>query len=361
MDILQELCSVPTAPFAEGHVVRFVTDFVQRRPKLRLTSDATGNLLISLKSSSNRPRWVFTAHMDHPGFVAGKTLDKNRVQAFFRGWVRNEYFQHARLRFFNGSTEIRGVIESNTLREQDQTPVPDELIVRVAGEVPPGSVGMFDVGAGRYRAGKFYCRCCDDLGGAAACLAMLDHLHAGPPPQSPVAVLLTRGEEAGFIGCIAACQKPTLLKKTDRVLAIECSPVQPHTPQGKGVIIRVGDKSSTFNSSLTYFLGHQAEQLRKKQPTFQYQRALMAGGTCEATVYDIYGFTAASMCVALGNYHNMDTKKQKIGPEYIDVSDWQNMRALFIHLAKTSHEYQPGHAILKQRILARYDKMKHLL
>ena len=32
----------------------------------------------------------------------------------------------------------------------------------------------------------------------------------------------------------------------------------------------------------------------------------MPGGTCEATVYDVYGFTAARICVALGNYHNMD-------------------------------------------------------
>jgi len=42
----------------------------------------------------------------------------------------------------------------------------------------------------------------------------------------------------------------------------------------------------------------------------------MPGGTCEATVYDVYGFTAGSICVALGNYHNMDREKMKIGPEY---------------------------------------------
>src|SRR4029453_12836536 len=56
---------------------------------------------------------------------------------------------------------------------------------------------------------------------------------------------------------------------------------------------------------------------------------LMPGGTCEATVYDVYGFTAASICVALGNYHNMDTAKRRIGPEFIDVADWRNMVKLF--------------------------------
>jgi len=361
MDILKALCSVPTAPFAEDRVVQFVTDFVKLRPKLRLTRDATGNLLISLKSTSTRPRWVFTAHMDHPGFVAGKTLGKHRIQALFHGWVRNQYVQHTRVRFFNGPTEIRGVIEKTIAEEYDDRQVPKEAVVRVAGEVPPGSVGMFDVGEGRYAGGKFLCRCCDDLAGAAACLAMLDHLHRRPPTKSPIAVLLTRAEEVGMLGCLAACQKPTLLKKTDRVIAIECSALQPQAPQGKGVIIRVGDRVSIFNSSLTYFLAHQAEQLQKKQPQFNYQRALMPGGVCEATAYDIFGFTAASLCVPLANYHNMDTQKEKIGPEYIDLSDWQNMRALFIHLAQTGHEYQPGHALLKQRILKRYEKLKHLL
>ena len=56
----------------------------------------------------------------------------------------------------------------------------------------------------------------------------------------------------------------------------------------------------------------------------------MPGGTCEATVYDVYGFTAASICVALGNYHNMDRERKKIAPEYIDLGDWENMVKLFL-------------------------------
>jgi putative aminopeptidase FrvX len=220
---------------------------------------------------------------------------------------------------------------------------------------------MFDQGVGRYKAGKFLCRACDDLAGAAACLTMLDTL-AKKPPKSPVAVLLTRAEEEGFIGCIATCLHGTLLnKKTDRVIAIETSKEQPFAPQGGGAIIRIGDRSSVFNSSLSYFLTHQAEQLAKKDKAFKHQRALMPGGTCEATVYDIYGYTAASICVALGNYHNMDSKRSKIGPEYIDVADWKNMVKLFIHLARTGHEYEPGHKLLKERVEKRFRKLRPLL
>ena len=69
MRLLHELCSVPTAPFAEGHVVRYVERFAQERPGLILRRDTSGNLLLSLPKTTQAPRWVFAAHMDHPGFV----------------------------------------------------------------------------------------------------------------------------------------------------------------------------------------------------------------------------------------------------------------------------------------------------
>jgi endoglucanase len=219
---------------------------------------------------------------------------------------------------------------------------------------------MFDQGAGRTRGQRFLSRVCDNLAGAAAALTMIDQL-LRKPVKVPVAVLLTRAEEEGFIGAIAASIKPKLLRKTDRIIAIECSATQPHAPQGRGAIIRVGDRTSIFNSSLTYFLAQQAETLAKRDKTFKYQRALMSGGTCEATVYDVYGFVAASICVPLGNYHNMDKDKKAIGPEFIDVNDWKNMVKLFTQVARNGHEYQGGHEMLKQRVEARFSKMRKYL
>ena len=362
MDLLRSVCSIPTAPFVEGRVGEFVREFVGRRKKLALRADRFGNLLIELKSGSRLPRWVFTAHMDHPGFVAGKMLDEHRLKAVFRGWVKVEYVRGTRVRFFDGDGEVRGVVVEATVADYDRRAVPDEVIVRVERAVAAGSPGMFDQGVGRYRRGKFFSRACDDLAGVAACLEMMDQLsRAKRGTRSPVAVLLTRAEEEGFIGCIAACEHRTLLRRNDRVVAIECSSEQAAAPQGKGVIIRVGDRASIFNSALTYFLGQQAEELKKKDRKFQYQRALMPGGVCEATVYDVYGYTAASLCVALGNYHNMDVKSGKIAAEYIDVGDWRNMVKLFVRVAEHGHEFLPGHAVLRGRILKRFKKMEKLL
>ena len=358
LTLLHEFCSLPTAPFAEGRVVEYVQRFAKQR-RLKLSRDDAGNLLIELPTRSRGPRWIFAAHMDHPGFVATRMRDDGRtLEAAFRGWVMAEYVRGAKVRFFDGDREMTGVVQDVTI--SDERPVPVSAIVKVSGTVAPNSPGMFDQGEARTKGKLFYSRAIDDLAGAAAALQMIDGLRR-KPPASPVAVLLTRAEEEGFVGAIAASIKPKLLRKSDRIIAIETSAMQPYAPQGKGTIIRVGDKTSIFNSQLTYFLTQQAEALAKRDKTFAYQRALMPGGTCEATVYDVYGFTAASICVALGNYHNMDRAKEKIGAEYIDLNDWRNMVKLFLQVARNGHTFEPGHKALRARVEKRFGKLKHLL
>jgi endoglucanase len=350
MNILQELCSIPTAPFVEDRVVEYVQRFVAGRKRLRMARDQVGNILIELAGRGRKrreARWVFAAHMDHPGMVARRMIDGRTVEAEFRGYVLAEYVRGTKVRFFDGDEEIPGkVIAVTGDKDGERAKI---VRVRVARAISAGSLGMFDQGTGRVKQGRFYSRACDDLGGAAAALAMIDELHSAPPTV-PVAVLLTRAEEAGFVGALGACLKPKLLKKSDRLIAIETSAEQTYAPLGRGPIIRVGDKTSTFDSSLTYFLTQQAEAMKKKDRKFQYQRALMPGGTCEATVYDVYGYHAASICVALGNYHNMDRRKKRIGPEYIDVGDWRNMVRLFVALARHGQEYEPGHKALRARL-----------
>src|SRR5689334_13202491 len=96
--ILRDVCSIPTAPFAEGEVVRYVERFVEARKRLSLARDRAGNLLITLKPRrpTTKPRWVFGAHMDHPGFVALRMAQARTVEAAFRGGVAIEYVRGTR-------------------------------------------------------------------------------------------------------------------------------------------------------------------------------------------------------------------------------------------------------------------------
>lgn len=356
--ILHEVCSLPTAPFVEDRVIAYARRFAKER-KLKITEDRFGNVLLELRGTRRGgPRVVFTAHMDHPGFVADKMLDGQTLQATFRGWVLAEFVKGEKVRFFVGDQEVAGVV-TEAVPERKSTRI-EQAIIRVKGPVPPKSAGMFDQGESRLKGGKFHSRAIDDLAGLAAALQMLDQL-SRKPPAANVAVLLTRAEEEGFIGAIAASLHPKLLRKTDQLIAIECSAMQPYAKQGDGCIIRIGDRTSVFNSSLSYFITEVAAALKKKDTAFKYQRALMPGGTCEATVYDVYGFTAGSICVPLGNYHNMDRNRKKIGPEYIDLNDWLNMVKLFVAVAKNAHTYEPGMKTLKHKIQTRFEKVRHLL
>src|SRR5258706_13742182 len=84
--ILQEVCSLPTAPFLEKRVVEYVKKFVAERKKLRLAKDEHGNLLISLPGRSKAvARWGFTGHMDHPGLVSRRIVDGKKGEGGFRG------------------------------------------------------------------------------------------------------------------------------------------------------------------------------------------------------------------------------------------------------------------------------------
>jgi endoglucanase len=87
----------------------------------------------------------------------------------------------------------------------------------------------------------------------------------------------------------------------------------------------------------------------------------MPGGTCEGTVFDAHGYTAGAVCVPLGNYHNMDRERKVIGPEYIDLSDWQNEVKLFVRLGEQSHQVDLKFAGLKSRLAKRFASMRKYL
>jgi endoglucanase len=364
MKILHDLCAIPTAPFAEERALRFIDDFATARHRLRLSKDRFGNRLLLLPGTSaaaRRARLIFVAHTDHPGFVARRMVRTGVVEADFRGGVLREYVQGAKVRFFDENGEVTGVVIAAS-SPKDRTNYPSHTHVRVRSDVSPGAAGMFDQGVGRVRGGKFYCRVCDDLAGAAAALTMLDQLHASRSRlRATVGVLLTRGEEEGFIGALAAVLHPTLLRESDRIISIECSAIQPFAKQGDGVILRVGDRTSIFNSQLMYWMTREAEALARRDKRFKHQRALMPGGSCEGTVFDAWGYLTGAACVALGNYHNMDRDRKRMGPEYVDVNDWNNMVKLFVRLAKHAHEFEPGMSPLKRRLEKHFGKRRRLL
>jgi endoglucanase len=131
-----------------------------------------------------------------------------------------------------------------------------------------------------------------------------------------VRLLFTRAEEVGFLGAIAAVKHGTM-PRASRVLALENSRSFADSPIHGGPIVRVGDRLSVFSPALTAAVAARAAEIAgasasssgppRIEPAspWRWQRKLMAGGACEATVFCQGGYEATCLCLPLGNYHNM--------------------------------------------------------
>lgn len=323
--IAGKVLSRPTAPFREEAVVLAAGAFAAQRPWVVITKDADGNLHLSRRGARRTASpAVFSAHMDHPGFIA--TACRRAGQAFrvktdFRGGVEDRYFPGAKVRFFPDEIPAR-VLSVRKTKGGDKT-----ALLESSSPVEPGAFGMWDLPPFRRdgKKGLLWSRAVDDLAGAAAILALFDVLpEIDPRARMDVRGILTRGEEVGFWGAIGAA-RAKLFPKGSRMISLEASKALSHAPLGGGPILRTGDRASVFDDGLTRSLAATAHRLaQESRGAFRWQRKLMDGGTCEGTAYQAYGFRTGALCVPLLNYHNMGADG-KIAAEAAALSDLAGM------------------------------------
>jgi endoglucanase len=228
--------------------------------------------------------------MDHPAFVITE-VNGRRASFQFRGGVRAEYFEDAPIQFVTG--------DAGGGRVAEYAPSAREGVIEVIGPTPrPGDLARWRLNRTRPRQGRLLAPACDDLAGAAAALAALDRTR-GSSDLRHFGVLLTRAEEMGFIGAIHAARTGSIPDGA-RLLSIEASRASSDAPIGGGPVIRVGDALTVFDPDLTNLIGREAAKRG-----IRHQRKLMAGGSCEATALEAYGYRATGLCLAMGNYHNM--------------------------------------------------------
>lgn len=326
---LLELTDLPTASGREDRVVQWVQRWAQRRPDVRCRVDRAGNLLLTVTGRRRRPPVIATAHLDHPAFVVTGVQGRT-VHAEFRGGVMAPYFEDARVEVIDRLDEAHAA----TVVGYDAPHA--TLQLRRSAPVAPGDIARWRFAANRLgiAGGRIRARACDDLAGAAAALTALDRARSRPELRH-FGVLLTRAEEVGFIGAIAACKLGTI-PATARLLSIETSRSFADSPIGGGPIVRVGDRSSIFDAELT---NRVTEIVRGRR--LPHQRKLMDGGSCEATAFGAYGFRATGLCLALGNYHNMvdidgvagGARPAVVGPEIVGLDDFDGLVRLMLATA----------------------------
>lgn len=303
--ILERLARQPTTSYHEERVAAEATALAKGFGA-RIRPDRHGNLRISPPSPrKGAPVWL-VAHMDHPGVeVVG------RRQAILLGGLAPAYFRRGtRLRFYHEGEPVPARVQrySRTTYRFALSPSPEVDSLR------RGDMGVFDLEDFAVRGGLVHARQLDDLAGSSVSLAAMER--ACRSRRLNLHALLTRAEEEGFVGTLAAIEDEAIPRNAI-IVNVEASKAIPGVQIGGGPVIRVGDRRKTFDPHAESLLLAARAKLPKSKPV---QRWLMSGGTCEATPWGLYGWSATGVAIPLGNYHNQGPRN-RLEPEIVAAKD----------------------------------------
>ncbi|MGV3757887.1 MAG: M20/M25/M40 family metallo-hydrolase [Verrucomicrobiota bacterium] len=329
LNFAERLMRCATAPYFEEEV-RAVAESICLEQGLDCERDNYGNLLVSYRKGGKTRPLALAAHLDHPGFEIVKQLSPRRWLAKFRGGVGDDYFRAGvPLRLM--PQQVKATLGKRVGKEKVF-----EVEATKAVEGQPEFV-VWEMEDFAIRKGIIHGRACDDLIGCAATLAAMVQLKQQRAAVNVIGIL-ARAEEVGFHGALMVAEQK-LIPANALIVSLETSRELPPVKMGQGVIIRVGDRSSIFDSDATRFLSEAAGELGKVDKKFLSQRALMSGGTCEGTAYQEYGYQTTALCVALGNYHNC-ASGNRIKAEYVSVADAEGMVKLLVASAKRMKDFE---------------------
>jgi endoglucanase len=342
---LSEILRRSTAPFHEQLVTAPIKAFARERG-LGLKEDRAGNLVLEYRRPRRGQQPVaFTCHTDHPGFeviaVRGRTATLRLL-----GGVDEPTLRNSRILLLGAAGPVRAEVLAVKMakdRRVDDT----TLRVRCAAPVAVGDWGHFDLVRLSLAGGKIRSKALDNVLSAALILKLLDDFSADERPAHVYGVF-TVAEEVGFVGAMEL-MKSNLLPRRVPMVVMETSRELPGFKIGAGPVVRVGDRLSVYDDELTRWLTETAEALAKREPGFRFQRALMPGGACEASLYQLEGRPTCALAIALANYHNMG--RRGAAAEWVSRSDAEQM--LMLLTALTTSGPKPGRREELRRLLWR--------
>lgn len=302
--ILERLARQPTTPLHE-HAVAAEATAVARSFGASVRADPFGNLVVAPPRPRRGPPIWLVAHMDHPGLEVIRP-----GEAKLLGGVGDPYLRRGlRLRFYHDGEPVPAVLRRF---------VKSRRTIRFEGphasRLRRGDFGVWELEDFRLAGGRVHGRQLDDLAGCAVSLVAVER--ACHDRRLNLRALLTRAEEVGFVGTLGAATNG-LIPKGAWIINAEASKAILGVTIGGGPVIRVGDRSRTFDAAAENLLLLARAKLGSRRSV---QRALMSGGTCEATPWNLFGYRATGVAIPLGNYHNQGPGN-RLRPEIVAIQD----------------------------------------
>jgi endoglucanase len=329
LSVLQRIALPPTAPYHEWGVLDAIRGELERGG-IPTRTDAFGQVHARVSGGAAKRALIFAAHTDHPAFeiieASGKT-GKARVLGGFRQRVFPSDVA-VTVHEDAGSASFAATLSDPVT---DIQPLHNSTTVcRIRGERPLaiGQFAVLDFPSADVAGDEIRMRAADDLAGCALIVSVLLALRTERAPHD-VHAIFTRAEETGLYGARLAAEDG-LLPHDAYVVSVEASRALPGAEAGKGIVVRAGDFHNTFSNEAERYLRVARERLAERGiPT---QRALLIGGTCEASSFVRLGWKATGIALPNVNYHNA-APDGGFAPEIVRLGDLLSGIALGVEAA----------------------------
>jgi len=374
---LLSLLEQPTAPYREGLVIEWVKKELNKSG-VPFFQDSTGNIIMGVGSeqeyrillgqSDKEPLRMFIAHMDHPGFHGVRWKSDQNLEIKWFGGSPRKHLVGSRVWLSNSRGDVYQGILSSAVLAPKKTHLSKGTVrikEKCADQKATSLFGGFGFRKAVWeKAGLIYTKAADDLVGCF--VAIETAKKAAKQPTRKFIGVLTRAEEVGFVGCIAHFEEGWLksAKRPIVVVSLETSRTLPGAIVGKGPVVRLGDKAGVFSGPAIEVLS----QIAQKKLPKQFQRRIMDGGTCEATVAVANQVPALGISVPLGNYHNQgleggpDCRGQDgPAPEFVSLADIKGMLVLCEALLEDELPWEDPWAEKRKQLLSYLEEGKELL
>lgn len=330
---LRAIGSAPTAPFHEHRALVAIAAELERAA-IEARRDAYGQVHASVRRGEARAV-VLVAHADHPAFEvvsAHGTEGTVRVLGGFRGAVLDEPF----------AVQVYDDADGGPFAATCDRFIPDLDDVhnspgrmRIRGEVPlePGQWAVLDLPGLDVAGDELRMRAADDLAGCTLVVCALRELGRQTFPVD-VRAVFTRAEEAGLYGARVLVEDGAIPREAI-VVSVEASRALAHAAPGKGIVVRAGDLHNTFANDAERPLRVAAERLALDG--VGTQRAVLDGGTCEASTFVVHGWATTAIALPNVNYHNRGAE-DRFAPEIVRSSDLRTGVALLIEALRAVAE-----------------------
>jgi putative aminopeptidase FrvX len=315
--VLRRIGAPPTAPYHEWAVLDAIRAELESGG-ISTGIDAFGQVHAHVSAGAAKRALVFAAHTDHPAFeiieASGRT-GKARVLGGFRQRVFPPEVA-VTVHSDAGGASFAAAL-SDPLTDID-TMHNSTTVCRIRADRPlaVGQFAMLDLPAVDVAGDEVRMRAADVLAGCALLvLVVLGLRDARSPPD--VHAIFTRAEETGLYGARLAAEDG-LLPRDAYVVSVEASRALPGAEAGRGIVVRAGDFHNTFSNDAESYLRVARERLAERG--IPAQRALLVGGTCEASSFVRLGWTATGIALPNINYHNA-AADGGFAPEIVRLTD----------------------------------------